>query len=209
MKTPFFSVIIATYNRALLLKRALDSLLKQTEMDWEAVIVDDGSTDPTNIIVESYQKLTDKITYTYQKNSGVILAKNKGISLVRGKYITFLDSDDEYKPNHLSTRKDILLKHSDIDLLHGGVQIIGDQYVPDVQHHTEKIHLSQCAISGTFFIKREVANQLGGFSGSTLGTDADFMGRALNTKLKILKTSVSTYIYHRDSGNSITNNFMY
>lgn len=205
---PFFSIIITTYNRAALLKRALDSLLNQIETDWELILIDDGSTDHTPMVLQSYRNKFEQITLIRQENSGVIAAKNRGISTARGRYITFLDSDDEYQTMHLTTRKKLLLKHLNIDLLHGGFEIIGSQYVPDRFDHHKKIHLKECVASGTFFIKREVAIALNGFSKTILKQDGDFMDRAMKAKLNILKTEIPTYVYHREAESSITNDAM-
>lgn len=206
-KRPFFSVIIATYNRERLLNRALQSLLKQTEDDWEAVVIDDGSTDGTADLVREYkQRIPEKLTYVKQSNLGVVTAKNAGIACVNGRYITFLDSDDTYEPTHLSSRRDLLTQHPAIDFLHGGVTVIGSSYVPDVERPGEKIHLSKCAISGTFFIKTDWGEPLK-FTGEALGTDADFMKRAQASSRHIVKTTEPTYVYHRDTPQSITSNF--
>lgn len=203
----FFSVILTTYNRKELVQRALRSLVNQTEKDWEAIVIDDGSTDKTADAVRAgFQN--DRIQYVYKENTGFILAKNRGIELAKGRYITFLDSDDEYAPEHLRIRKNILLKNPEIDLLHGGVEIIGQPYVPDVFNPHVKIHLSDCAVSGTFFIKEKAMHQLKGFGGTALTTDFDFMQRAEQAGLKIKKTDYPTYIYHRDEGGSITNDML-
>jgi len=205
---PFFSVIITTYNRATLLKRALDSLIAQTETDWEAIIVDDGSVDDTAFAVLPYLRDDSKITYFKQKNAGYSGAKNTGIFLSKGKFITFLDSDDEYAPTHLETRKAILVNHREVQFLHGGVKVIGSQYVPDRFNVNKMILLSDCEIGGTFFIKREVAISFNGFKELPLGSDGDFFERINKAGVKIMKTPIPTYIYHRETDDSITNNLM-
>jgi len=96
---PFFSVIIPTFNRASLLPRAIDSVLKQTFADWEVIIVDDGSKDNTKEVVEKYAD--QRIRYIYQTNAERSVARNNGIDNAKGQYICFLDSDDYYLPNRL------------------------------------------------------------------------------------------------------------
>lgn len=204
VEVPFFSVIMTTYNRVELIKRAIDSLIDQTERDWELILVNDGSTDKTIEAIQPYLRKYPKIIYKYQENKGFIAGKNTGIGLAKGKYITFLDSDDEYAKTHLETRKHFLAKEPDIDLLHGGVKIIGPEFVPDANNPDKLIHLSDCAISGTFFIKNKMMKALNGFAGNNLTTDADFMRRAGQGDFKIVKIDEPTYVYHRDVESSIT-----
>src|SRR5690606_12706021 len=154
MRNSFFSVIITTYNRAALFKRALESLISQTEKDWEAILIDDGSTDDTYDQIEPYIDKYPQIQYKKQSNRGTVSAKNAGIASARGKCITFLDSDDEYSVNHLQSRRLILEENPNVEFLHGGVRVIGNEYVPDRHDHSKKIHLSECVIGGTFFIKK-------------------------------------------------------
>lgn len=97
---PIFSIILPTYNRAKLLTRSIDSVLRQTFTNWELIVIDDGSTDNTKSIV---RKIYDKrIKYFYQENQERSVARNNGIAKAKGLYICFLDSDDFYLPNHLS-----------------------------------------------------------------------------------------------------------
>lgn len=205
---PFFSVVITTYNRAALVCRALESLVKQTEPDWEAIIVDDGSTDATHAAIASFLKQNQKFIYYFQQNQGAVAAKNKGISKATGRYITFLDSDDEFAPFHLAHRKQLLLKNPSAGFLHGGAKIIGNSFVPDRFNPKQLIHLDDCAIGATFFLTKALIKQLNGFREMPLGSDADFLERAIAAKVTILKTTEPTYIYHRESGDSVTNNFL-
>lgn len=98
---PFFNVVIPTYNREVFLKRCLDSMLGQEYQNWEAVVVDDGSTDNTRSLVKEYDD--DRIRYFFKENGGTASARNAGINNSEGKYIAFLDSDDEYTPDHLQS----------------------------------------------------------------------------------------------------------
>ena len=85
------SVIIPTYNRAQVVGEAIDSVLSQTYNDLELIVVDDGSQDETRSVVSSYNS---QVTYLHQEHQGVSAARNRGIELARGKYLSFLDSDD-------------------------------------------------------------------------------------------------------------------
>ena len=99
MPSPFFSVIMPTYNRADIIASAIKSVIGQTFRDWELIVVDDGSTDNTKSIIQSFND--KRIIYIYQENSEKCVARNNGIHHASGLYITFLDNDDYYLPIHL------------------------------------------------------------------------------------------------------------
>jgi glycosyltransferase involved in cell wall biosynthesis len=95
----FISIIVPTYNRAHLVPRAVESVIHQANSSWELIVVDDGSTDGTNDVMQKY--VNDKIRYVRQENAGANRARNHGASLARYEYLTFLDSDDELYPEWL------------------------------------------------------------------------------------------------------------
>lgn len=99
LMSPFFSVILPTYNRAHFLPKAIESVLGQTFADWELIIVDDGSTDNTKEVVAAYAD--SRVVYHYQQNQERSAARNNGIKQARGVYICFLDSDDYFLPERL------------------------------------------------------------------------------------------------------------
>jgi len=107
--TPFFSIIIPTYNRASLLGNAVESVLRQSFPYWELLIIDDGSTDATLDSLQPY--LTDaRVRYYWQPRRERSAARNRGIDLARGRYCCFLDSDDQYLPRHLQTLHELALE---------------------------------------------------------------------------------------------------
>ena len=205
-RIPFFSVIMCTFNRNHLISRALDSLFLQVEKDWECIIVDDGSIDETFHTVKKYVDKYSNVKYIYHSNKGTGLSRNAGILAASGMFITFLDSDDEYHPDHLSIRKTILEEYTNLDLLHGGVDIIGNPYVTDKDDYTKQIHLSECVIGGTFVIPRYKLHQIGGFSNLRYADDADLYQKAVDASWNIAKVDYPTYIYHRDSPDSLCSN---
>ena len=104
-----FSIIISVYNGEVYIKRAMDSVLEQDYLNFELIIVDDGSTDKTfdiiNIIKDNRVKLLRK------KNSGVSDSRNCALNLVSGDWILFLDADDWLEKNTLTRLKELLEKH--------------------------------------------------------------------------------------------------
>ena len=91
---PLISVIIPVYNAEKYMRRGLDSLLAQTCGDWEAVCIDDGSTDGSAAVLEEYARRDSRIRVLRQENSGVSVARNRGIREARGQWVTFMDADD-------------------------------------------------------------------------------------------------------------------
>ncbi len=95
------SVIIPAYNSEMFLAETLDCLDMQLLNDMQIIVVDDGSTDRTAVIIEEYAKKFQNILYVYQENAGVSAARNNGLDYAMGKYTVFLDSDDLFTPKSL------------------------------------------------------------------------------------------------------------
>lgn len=98
------SVIIPLYNKGELVARALDSILAQDFVDYEVIVVDDGSTDGSVEVVSRYFPLLPdgRLRVVSQRNAGVGAARNRGIAEAKGAFVTFLDADDEWRPGHLA-----------------------------------------------------------------------------------------------------------
>lgn len=203
---PAISVVICTYNRAKLLPRAVESLRQQTVTDWEGIIIDDGSTDNTRSYAATLLDIDRRFRYFRQENSGLTSARNAGVHRARAQWVTFLDSDDEYENEHLELRLKYLDKHPDIDLLHGGIQVVGGpDYVPDLHDPCRNISLSECFVGGTFVLRREWVLNMGGFQRPDYGNDYDLAQRALASSSVMHKIDIPTYIYHRDAPDSMCN----
>lgn len=97
------SVIIPVYNVSLFLEKCLNSVINQTYKNLQIILVDDGSTDNSGIICDNYSKQDRRIEVIHQKNKGLSGARNTGLSLVRGDYVTFIDSDDYIELDAYST----------------------------------------------------------------------------------------------------------
>jgi glycosyltransferase involved in cell wall biosynthesis len=107
---PQVSVIIPTYNRGWVIREAIDSVLAQDFTDFELIVVDDGSTDDTGRILDSYGQ---DLTVLQQPNRGVSAARNQGVGAAAGQLIAFLDSDDLWLPRKLSVQVDFFSSHPD------------------------------------------------------------------------------------------------
>ena len=96
---PKVSIIIPTYNYGKYIKKAIDSVFEQSYRSFEIIVVDDGSTDDTMVIIEG--KYKEKVRYFFQENKGASAARNKGVKESRGEYLIFLDADDALGENQL------------------------------------------------------------------------------------------------------------
>jgi glycosyltransferase involved in cell wall biosynthesis len=204
---PEISIVLCTYNRAKYLNDCIDSVINQTFQYWELLVVDDGSNDNTFEILNPYIEEYPSIRYFKHQNRKQALSKNVGIQASLGKYITFLDSDDTYKINHLESRLTYMQSHPDVDLIEGGIFMEEDFFVLDYFQPEKTINVRDCVLGATFFGKRRVFFELKGFNQISYGEDTDFWQRAE----KIFKTKKirepETYVYTR-SETSISKSFL-
>lgn len=101
METKEISVIVPVYNVEKYLQRCIDSILSQTLTDFELLLIDDGSIDASGKICDEYAEKDERVRVFHKKNGGVSSARNMGLDNARGKFITFIDSDDWIDKNHL------------------------------------------------------------------------------------------------------------
>jgi glycosyltransferase involved in cell wall biosynthesis len=122
--TPLISIVIPTYNRRVLLARALDSVIAQTYEKWEAIVVDNGSTDGTEELISRYSE--PRIIYLKTYNDGIIArARNLGIRASKGEWIAFLDSDDWWEREKLYTVLSFLNRK--FDLVYHDLKIVSNE----------------------------------------------------------------------------------
>lgn len=190
------SIIIVTHNQKSFLSRAIDSVLNQTSMRWELLIVDDGSVDDTESFVKKYFLLNKKIRYFKRQFNGVVAAKNFGIKNAVGKYITFLNPEDEIKSEHIELRLSYMEENPEIDLLTGSIDL--ELLKSENPAYYEKIISSQnkeAIISNSvLFGRRKVFELLNGFNDVEY-YEIDFIVRALDY-FNIEKFEAKTYIVH-------------
>ena len=110
---PAVSIILPTYNRVDTLERAVRSVKAQTFGDWELIVVDDGSQDGSDALIEKIARDDPRIRLLRQANAGVAAARNTGLSAARGGWITFLDSDDAWLPHFLDLTTSFLRSEPD------------------------------------------------------------------------------------------------
>lgn len=112
-----FSFVIPVYNTSRYLKQCLDSVLAQSYTDFEAIIVNDGSTDDSPFICEGYSKVDHRLKVVHKKNGGLVSARIAGVSEVSGEYVICLDSDDWIKPDYLETIASCIFSEGHPDII--------------------------------------------------------------------------------------------
>ena len=116
---PRVSVIIPAYNCDRYIAQAIESILQQESCSYEILVIDDGSTDRTQEVIEPYR---DRIRCVFQENQGVAAARNQGIETARAELIAFLDADDYFLPGKLASQAAIFAKRQDVGIVHSGWQ---------------------------------------------------------------------------------------
>jgi glycosyltransferase involved in cell wall biosynthesis len=198
------SVIMSVYNTDFqLVKRAIDSVLNQDFKDFELIIIDDGSDNNTHNEILNYAiNHEDKITYIRHKNRSQSESINRGILISNSEFITVIDADDEYKPNHLST---CLAEMISLDLIASTTETIvnkeADYYVPDRFDTSQVIHVDDCILFATLFGKKEVFTKLNFLN--MYAADAHFYERA-EQEFLVKKLDLRTYVYYRNNMDSLT-----
>jgi len=172
-KTPRVTVAVATYNRAHLLDGLIENILNQTFSDFEIVIVNDGSTDETAVVLEQYTDHDRIRIHHHDENQGVGAAKDTAASLAKGQYVAFLDDDDRWHPTKLEKQISRFESLSDeYAVVQTKMENIQDGETVDISQisQTEWIYpeiLVKCMISfSTVMIRRECLEVVGGFDPS-------------------------------------------
>ena len=161
------SIVIPTYNRAHLIEPAIRSILKQTHSEWELLIVDDGSTDNTDAVIEQYLR-DARVKYIKKENSGAAESRNVGVANATADVITFLDSDDEAEPHWLQTMTGRMEQDGADVVCCGLSRYDANGKVVDVKMPKKQSALFNgvtCKITngGSFMMKRYIFDAIGGY----------------------------------------------
>jgi glycosyltransferase involved in cell wall biosynthesis len=122
---PAVSVIMPAYNVAPYIGDAIESVLNQTFSDLELLVIDDGATDGSGLIAESYASRDPRVRVSRQANAGISAARNHGLRLAAAPVIAILDSDDAWQPGYLQAQLSILEAHPDVDIVTGNAWFLG------------------------------------------------------------------------------------
>jgi len=185
---PTVSVIIPVFNGVTFVTRAIESVLHQTVVDLELIVVDDGSTDETASLVQAIKD--PRLRYLHQQNQGPSVARNNGIRVATGEWIAFLDSDDYWLPTKLAAQLDRARQMPDAGLIYCGASyldpagnLIDDMPALVEGHVLPELLLNNCVSGGTSSaaLRRDLLDAIGPFDESmSCCEDWDLWLRAAN-----------------------------
>ncbi len=177
---PNVSVIIPAYNVAPFIAETLESLFAQTYQDFEAILVNDGSTDDTEARIVPFR---DKLTYISQPNRGVMAARNAGLKVAHGRYIALLDSDDLLLPSFLEVLVGMLESNPDLSVAYPNARYFGwpkhdgklhQDVFPVAEPVTfDRVLRRECYIFGLLMFRRELLEAVGHYDESLEGQGAE------------------------------------
>lgn len=168
---PTISVIIPTYNCEQYIVQAIESVLAQKDCEYEVIVIDDGSTDRTENILEPYNEV---IRYLKQKNQGVAAARNRGIAEAKGELIAFLDADDYFLPGKLAAQSAIFAKQANLGIVNSGWLRVSSQGEKLLEvrpwEKTPQLNLEDWlqwrpVLPSAMMFRREWLEYVGGFDG--------------------------------------------
>ena len=201
----FFSVIIPTYNRADILPIAIASVINQKYQDWELIVVDDGSTDNTKEVVEGIDD--SRVKYLYQQNAERSAARNNGVDHSQGKYICFLDSDDQFAKNHLEGLFRAIDEHEGKEFIY----VIKGLTINEALKTEAKIHLKEgksdletvllnSITPGQFVVPASIMKECLFDKDIRISEDTEVLVRLVQkAKLKIIDQYTLHYYQHEDN----------
>lgn len=206
MPLPFFSILMPTYNRASLLDRAVDSVLAQSDPDWELLVTDDGSLDGTWATLCEWRRSDHRIVCWRHANRGQAATRNAMLQHARAPWIVFLDSDDEFQPEHLARHRSAIEADPSVDLWLSPMRVVGSPLVPCMHEPGKLIHVDACIGVGMLAVRREVILAAGGFPDVGYAEESALMDRLMASGVHTRRLLERSYIYHRSHADSITFN---
>lgn len=205
-----FSVIVPLYNKRPYIRRCVDSILSQSFLDFELIVVDDGSTDASHEVLENITDSRFKIIR--QKNKGEGFARNAGMSIALGKWFAFIDADDMWLPNHLEELCRIInlvpsagmVSTSSVKLIDGAgysLEKIKDDLIiiNEIDYFFEASRNIGIINSSSTAIRSDIFKKMGGFGKYKAGADLEYWARIALYYSVALSTRI-TIIYFRNTG---------
>lgn len=199
------SVIMPTWNRALIIERAIDSVISQSYTNFELIISDDGSTDNTEEIVHGYSSSDNRIIYIKNDHAGVSRTRNSGLQNSTGQLIAYLDSDNVWADHFLLLMVNTFVDNPDTNTLYCALKRVTDispvkEFI-SFRHYDRKYLLSRNYIDMNIFMhRRHLFDDFGGFNESiNVLEDWDLIVRyTKHNPPYVLECVLATYYFEKD-----------
>lgn len=196
MNNKLVSIVLPTFNRAPLLKKAIKSCLNQTHKNIELIVVNDGSTDKTESVVEKFIKSDPRIRYFRKENGGLPNALNFGFKKTKGEFLTWTSDDNQYKENAIEEMANYLIKHPKTHMVNANMTVIrrGEVYCEKDMSEIERMS-EYNTIGACFLYRRGVYEKIGDYNEDfILAEDYDYWIRVWKS-FKIGHINKSLYLY--------------
>lgn len=208
---PLISIIIPVYNCKQYLTQCIESVLAQKVADFEVIIINDGSTDGSDRICDAFASNDSRFTVVHKKNQGLSAARNDGLELARGQWVTFLDSDDWLEPHFL----DVLIANHDVDYIVTSINHCrpadirnSEKFVDNKYYNIDQSVFADCNMITAFFTawskffnnKIIKKNNLRFIPGVSPGEDTIFVFQYLNCINSVYLSDIPCYNWRVANG---------
>lgn len=146
------SIIVPIYNSEKTIKKCIDSVIQQTNQNWELILINDGSIDNSEQICLEYEKEDERIKFLTQENQGVSVARNKGLDIVTGDYIMFLDSDDYLEAVAIEIFNKVISENLNVDLIMCGYYNVRNE-------EKNKVHMNSCKLQNNIDVIKKMSTR--------------------------------------------------
>lgn len=215
-KLPDVSIVMSVYNGESYLKQAVDSILNQTFTNFEFIIINDGSTDGTQYILDNYSLKDSRIRVFCQENKGLTVSLNRGIQQAVGKYIARFDADDISYPTRLELEKNFLDRHSSYVLVASSVYFINEigdkvgRLYPFMTNYSlmKQIEYINPFVHSSVMIRLDALHKVGGYNSviKQICEDYNLWYRLKDYgKFKILQKPLVSFRMHEKNMSTLTN----
>ncbi len=215
---PLLSIITPVYNVESYIDTCVSSIIGQSFEDWELILIDDGSTDASGNLCDKYAAKDARIRVIHQCNAGASAARNAGLDIAVGRYITFVDADDRIAPDTYESNLHYIEADSAIDMV--VYPIVRDGFVHEVNVATGRDKDNLKSIFDVWYrhypmqssmcnkvVKRDIIGTIRFIEGKITGEDLAFASRLWDSIHHLYVSSEGAYYYNTENANSVTRCF--
>ncbi len=207
MKTPAFSIIVPCYNQEPYIRETLASVLNQTCRDWECIIINDGSTDGSEEIIEEFFAMDPRFRKIIQKNEGLAASRNNGIRAAKGQFILPLDGDDKIGPEYLELAQTAFRNNPNVKLVYAQAEFFGskNEFWPLPEYDYTRLLFVNCIYCSAIFRREDYLKTEGYDANMRHGyEDWEFWLQLLNREDRVVRLDSVQFYYRQREQSMIT-----